>query len=181
MDLTERFRIGVITKTHGIKGEVTVFPTTDDSERFNYLENCYIKTKNEYKPVTVTDNKFFKNTVILKFDGIDSIEEAEKYIKCELYVDREDAVSLEEGEVYLADMIGMEVVLEDRSSLGTLKDYMETPAQLIFVVELSEEVKKNHGDKISEIMIPDVPEFIKEVDVETGRMTVKLLKGMLPE
>lgn len=175
--MVDRFRIGVITKTHGIKGEVSVFPTTDDNDRFNYLEKCYIIRGKEEKAVKVSGCKFFKNTVILKFDEINSIEEAEKYIKCELYVDREDAIEIDDGEYYLADMIGMEVVEEDGTVLGTLKDYLESPAHIIYVVELSDEKKASSGK--TEIMIPDVDEFIKDIDITGSKMTVKLLKGML--
>ena len=170
--MTDKFRVGVITKTHGIKGEVSVFPTTDDNDRFEYLEKCYIKTGNKYTEVKVFGCKYFKNTVILKFEGLDKIEDVEKYIRSEIYVDRDDALALEDGEYYLADLIGLDVYEENGNKLGKIKDYLETPVQIVYIIEQEEEGKKD-------IMIPDVPEFIKDINLEENKMTVKLLKGMI--
>ena len=88
-------RVGVITSTHGIRGEVKVFPTTDDPLRFKKLKKCVIDGKREQVAVTVSSVKFFKQFVILKFKEFDDINDIEKYTKCDLLVSREDAVKLE--------------------------------------------------------------------------------------
>ena len=96
----------------------------------------------------------------------------EKYIRSEIYVDRDDALALEDGEYYLADLIGLDVYEENGNKLGKIKDYLETPVQIVYIIEQEEEGKKD-------IMIPDVPEFIKDINLEENKMTVKLLKGMI--
>ena len=169
--MTDRFRIGVVTKTHGLKGEVAVFPTSDDLDRYSYLEKCYIKNGNSYREVTCNSCKYMKNTVVLGFDEISTIEEAEKIIKAEIYVDREDAVPLDDGEYYMADLIGFKAVLEDGSVVGTLDDYTETPAQTILIFKAADDGR--------EIMIPDVPEFVGDVDLDEKTIVIKPLKGML--
>ena len=163
------FRIGVITTPHGIKGEVKVFPTTDDLDRFDELEDCFLKIGNEYKAVTCTGVKYFKNMVILKFAEYNDMNAAETLRQCEVYVDREHAVPLEEGEYYLADVIGATVYDEDGNWIGKLKDYMETTVQTIFIIE------KEEG---GEMMVPAVPEFIKDVDVAAMKIVIHLIPGL---
>ena len=99
------FRVGVFANTHGIRGEIKVYPTTDDVNRFKSLKNVILETKRERIPLEVEGVKFFKNMVILKFKGIDNINDIEKYKGSDLLVSREDAVPLEEGEFYIADII----------------------------------------------------------------------------
>ena len=113
----DMFRIGVITSTHGLKGEVKVFPTTDDPARFKKLKKCFIRTKSGDVPVEKKSCKFFKNMVILSFSEFNDINEIEKYKGCELYVTREDAVPLEEDEFYIADVIDAEV-FEDNGKIS---------------------------------------------------------------
>ena len=92
--MEDMLRVGVITSTHGIRGEVKVFPTTDDPLRFKKLKKCVIDGKREQVAVTVSSVKFFKQFVILKFKEFDDINDIEKYTKCDLLVSREDAVKL---------------------------------------------------------------------------------------
>ena len=169
--MEDSFRIGIITKTHGIKGEVKVIPTSAEEGRFDILSDCFVLDKSG-KPVNlkVTGVKYFKNQVILKFDGYNTIEDVEKLLQSELYVSREDAVPLEEGEYYVADLLGAKVIDTDGNNIGTFKDYLETPANDVYIIETAEG---------KDIMIPAVDEFIKDVDAENGIMTVKLIKGML--
>ena len=98
--MEDMLRVGVITSTHGIKGEVKVFPTTDDPLRFKELKKCIIDGKREQVNVTVSSVKFFKQFVIVKFKEFDDINDIEKYTKCDLLVTREDAVKLEPGEYF---------------------------------------------------------------------------------
>ena len=163
-------QVGVITATHGIRGEVKVFPTTDDPERFLDLETVYLDTGREKKLLTISSVKFFKQFVILKFKGIDNINDIEKYKRCSLYVTREHAVPLEEDEYFIADMIGMEVCTEDGNIFGTLKDVIETGANDVYVIENAE-----HG----EVLVPAIKECIRSVDIEKEQMMIHLMDGLI--
>ena len=103
--MEDLLKVGVITTTHGVRGEVKVYPTTDEPERFLDLEYVLLDTGKELRRLDIKNVRFFKNLVILKFDGIDNINDIEKYKGCDLYVTRENAIPLEEGEVYLADIM----------------------------------------------------------------------------
>lgn len=167
------FRIGVITRAHGLKGEVKVFPTTDDVERFKKLKKCFIKTKSGDIQVEKKSCKFFKNMVILSFKEFDDINDIEKFKNCDLCVAREDAVPLDEDEYYISDVIGMNVVLEDGKIIGTLKDVLQTGANDVFVVSLADKSSQN------ELLIPVIKDCVIEMDYDNNKIVVRLMKGML--
>lgn len=169
MQNNDYLQVGVITQTHGIRGEVKVFPTTDDPARFKTLRNVVLDTGRSYLPLEIESVKFFKQFVILKFKGIDNINDIEKYKKSPLLVSREDAVDLEEDEYFMADMIGMNVVTEDGTPFGVLTDIMETGANDVYVVETEE-----HG----EVLLPAIKECILDVDIEAQKMTIHLMSGL---
>ncbi len=164
------FRIGVITSTHGLKGEVKVFPTTDDVGRFKKLKKCFIRTKDKDIEVEKNSCKFFKNMVILSFKEFNNINDIEKYKGCDLYVTRENAVPLNEDEFYISDIIGAEVYEENGNLLGQLSDVLKTGANDVFVVKLPDK---------KEVLIPVIKEFVPDMDIEAKKITVKLMKGML--
>ena len=163
------FRIGVITSTHGLKGEVKVFPTTDDVNRFKKLKKCILRTPKGDIEVEKRSCKFFKNMVILAFKEFNDINEIEKYKNCELFVSREDAMPLDEDEFYIADVIGMDVY-EDDTKLGVLEDVMQTGANDVFVVRLLDG---------KELLLPVIKQFVLDMDYDVRRVYVKLMKGML--
>ncbi|MCF2554347.1 ribosome maturation factor RimM [Faecalicatena contorta] len=163
-------QVGVITQTHGVRGEVKVFPTTDDPARFKKLKQVVLDTGKETLPLEVESVKFFKQFVILKFKGYDNINDVEKYKRCPLLVDRENAVPLGEDEYYIADMIGMEVVTEDDEIFGTLKDVIETGANDVYVID-----SEKHG----EVLVPAIRECILDVDIESHRMKIHLMAGLI--
>ena len=163
-------QVGVITQTHGVRGEVKVFPTTDVVNRFKKLKQVILDTGKETMPLEIQSVKFFKQFVILKFKGIDNINDIEKYKRCSLYVTREHAVALEEDEYFIADMIGMEVCTEDGNIFGTLKDVIETGANDVYVIENAE-----HG----EVLVPAIKECIRSVDIEKGQMMIHLMDGLI--
>ena len=98
--MEQLLQVGVITQTHGVHGEVKVFPTTDDPKRFLDLEYVFLDTGREKKKLFIQSVKFFKQFVILKFKGINNINDIEQYKRCPLLVDRENAVELEEDEYF---------------------------------------------------------------------------------
>ena len=136
--MEDRFQVGVITTTHGVRGEVKVFPTTDDVKRFKRLKKVILDTGKEEKILEVEGARFMKNLVLLKFKGYDSINDIEKYKGCSLYVTREDAVRLRKDEYFVADLIGMEVFLEDGSAFGKLTDVMTTGANDVYVITIAD-------------------------------------------
>ena len=133
--MEKQLQVGVISSTHGVRGEVKVFPTTDDVTRFRQLKKVYLDTGREMLPLEIQNVKFFKQFAILKFKGIDNINDIEKYRGKSLMIDREDAVDLDEDEYFIADMIGMKVCTEDGSEFGTLKDVMETGANDVYIID----------------------------------------------
>jgi 16S rRNA processing protein RimM len=150
---------------------VKVYPTTDDPEKFETLKTCYLKgAKGEMKPLTITGCSYFKGLVILGFEEIQTIDDAIPLRQKELYCDRENAVPLEEGEYYLADIIGCEVFDEDGNKLGVMEDYLETAAQDVY------KIRRDNG---KEFLVPAVDAFIKEVDVAGGRMVIHVIPGMI--
>ena len=162
-------QVGVISSTHGIRGEVKVFPTTDDPARFKKLKIVLLDTGKELTELEVQSVKFFKQFVILKFRGIDNINDIEIYKGKSLLVPREDAVELEENEYYIADLIGMEVVT-DEGEVGILRDVMETGANEVYIID-----SKEHG----EVLIPAIRDCILDVDVENRRMKIRLMDGLI--
>lgn len=171
MENMEQFlRVGVISSTHGIRGEVKVYPTTDDSERFLDLDEVILDTGREHKILEIEGVKFFKNQVILKFKGYDNINDIEKYLKKDLLVDREHAVELGENENFIADLIDMEVVTDEGKVLGTLTDVIETGANDVYAVKTPEG---------KEILLPAIRDCILDVNVDEKRMTVHVMEGLL--
>ena len=168
--MEKQLQVGVISSTHGVRGEVKVFPTTDDVTRFRQLKKVYLDTGREMLPLEIQNVKFFKQFAILKFKGIDNINDIEKYRGKSLMIDREDAVDLDEDEYFIADMIGMKVYTEDGSEFGTLKDVMETGANDVYIIDSLE-----HG----EVLIPAIRECILDVDMDKERMTIHLMEGLV--
>lgn len=163
-------RVGIITATHGIKGEVKVFPTTDDMGRFKQLKQVFLDTGKEYMELEITGVKFFKQWAILKFKGIDNINDVEKYKGHDLLVTRENAVELSEDEYFICDILDALVVTDEGEELGTLTDVMTTGANDVYVVT------RKDG---SEVLLPSIKECILEVDAENKRILVHLMPGLL--
>lgn len=168
--MDDLLQVGVITQTHGIRGEVKVFPTTDDVNRFKKLKETILDTGKEKITLEVEGVKFFKQFVILKFKGFDNINDIEKYKGKSLYVTRQNAVKLKKNEYFIADLIDIAVYNEDDTLLGTLTDVLETGANDVY------QIKTTDG---KEILIPAIKECILSVDIEGRKMVVHLLDGLI--
>lgn len=168
--MEDMLQVGVITATHGVRGEVKVFPTTDDPARFKKSQKVILDTGREKLSLEIQSVKFFKQFVILKFKGFDNINDVEKYKKCPLLVKREDAVPLDEDEYFIADMIGLRVMTEDGEEFGILDDVIETGANDVYVID-----SKEYG----EVLIPAIKECILEVDIKAGTMKIHLMDGLV--
>ena len=168
--MVEFLRVGTIASTHGIRGEVKVFPTTDDVKRFKKLKHCFLDTGKERIPLEVESVKFFKQFAILKFEHYDNINDVEKYKGKDLLVDRANAVKLQKDEYFIADLIGLKVVTDEGKDFGTLKDVLQTGANDVYVIE---------GTDGKEYLFPVIRECVLEVSLEKGIVTVHIMPGLL--
>ena len=170
MNRPDYLKVGIITSTHGVHGEVKVFPTTDDPKRFKKLKEVLLVLPKEERTLEIENVKFFKNMVILKFKGLDNLNDVEKFRQGTLHVDRANAVRLRKDEYFIADLIDMEVVDENEESLGLLTDVMETGANDVYVITMKDG---------RELLLPAIKQCVLKVDMENRRMTVHVLEGLL--
>ena len=159
--------IGQIVNTFGIKGMVKVKPFSDDIRRFDKLKNVYIKKNSIEKKYIIEEVKYHKQMVLIKFKGIDKIEEAELLKNSYILINREDEEPLEEGVYYIVDLLGLDVYTDENILLGNLEDIYNTGSNDIYVV------KDENG---KQILLPGIPDVIKEVDIENKKIIVHLLK-----
>ena len=165
-----RFQVGVITSTHGVRGEVKVYPTTDDPKRFKRLKEVILDTGKEQLILEIEGVKFFKQFVILKFKGFDNINDIEKYRQKSLYVTRANAVRLKKDEYFIADLLDLKVIDEDEKEIGVLKNVMETGANDVY------EITMNDG---RELLLPAIKQCVLDVNVEEGFIKVHIMDGLL--
>ena len=168
--MEDRLRVGVIASTHGVRGEVKVFPTTDDVNRFKKLKNVILDTGHEELTLTIESVKFFKNMAILKFKEFNNINEIEKYKGRDLLIRRDQAVSLGPDENFIGDLIGLSVVTDEGQAFGVLKDVLQTGANDVYVIE---------GAEGKEYLFPAIKQCILKVDLEAGKVIVHILDGLL--
>ena len=165
--MEQMFTIGKIVNTHGVKGEVRVLPSTDDVKRFGKLKEVKVenRTMTTYEIETV---RYHKNFVLLKFKGIDTMNEAELLKNSLFKLDRKDALPLKKDEYYQCDLYGLRVVTDTGRDLGKLTDILMTGSNDVYVVRNEEK----------EILIPAIKQCILKVDLEAGEMLVHLLEGL---
>lgn len=164
-------RVGVISSTHGVRGEVKVYPTTDDANRFKKLKTVILdKGRGEQMTLTIESVKFFKNMVILKFKEFNDINEIEKYKGRDLLIRREQAVKLGKDENFIVDLIGLKVVTDEGQDFGVMKDVLQTGANDVYVIE---------GKDGKEYLFPAIKQCILDVDLEAQVMMVHILDGLL--
>lgn len=168
--MEETLRVGVISSTHGVRGEVKVYPTTDDANRFKKLKTIILDTGREQMTLNIESVKFFKNMVILKFKEFNDIDEIEKYKGKDLLVKRDQAVKLAPNENFIVDLIGLKVVTDEGEEFGILKDVLQTGANDVYVIETAE--GKEH-------LFPAIPQCILNVDLDEQVVTVHVLEGLL--
>lgn len=129
----DRIVIGKIFAAHGIKGEVKVFPLTDDVKRFKRLKRCFIKDE-VYDVLSSKDNK---KHIILNLKGIDDRNEAELLKNMFIEVNRKDSVELKEGEYFIEDLKGLDVFDENNNKIGVMKDVLTNAAVDIYVIDMN--------------------------------------------
>ncbi|MCC8141760.1 MAG: ribosome maturation factor RimM [Lachnospiraceae bacterium] len=167
--MEDRFQVGVISSPHGVAGEVKVYPTTDDIRRFKDLRQVILDDGKAERELTVVQARISKQMAILKFEEFTNRDEVEPLRGKSLYVTRENAVKLDKGEYFIADLIGLRVVSTDGEELGTLQDVMLTGANDVYVIASPD------GE---ELLLPAIRDCIRGIDMEQGVITVYLMPGL---
>ncbi len=162
--------IGQIVNTFGIKGMVKVKPFTDDIRRFDELKTVYVEKDGKQTEYEVEEVKYHKDMVLIKFKGIDKVEQAEMLRNSYLTVSRDSVEKLEEGRYYIVDLLGLEVYTDEQILLGTLEDIFNTGSNDIYVV------KDKQG---KQILLPAIQDVIKQIDIENKKIIVHLLPGLI--
>ncbi len=165
----ELLEVGKIVNTHGLRGEVKAVPWTDYPEVFEDIEYVYVKRGEEEKELKINNVRYQKSNLILKIDGIDDIDEAQKYKNLIMYAPREMLGPLPEGVHYIADLIGLEVVTDDGRSVGTIEDVFNTGSNDIY--DIKREGKKN-------MLLPVIDEVVLDVDTDAKKVTVHMIDGL---
>jgi len=168
--LDDVFQIGKIVNTQGLKGEVRVFPTTDEVRRFDALQTIVLRGKNGLQEIRVERVRYQKNLVIIKLAGIDDISQAELLRGSEIVVPRAEALPLDADEYYFKDILGMAVVTSGGEALGNLDDILTTGANDVYVVR--------NAETGEEILIPAIKQCVLRVDADAKVITVSLLEGL---
>ena len=157
---------GKITSTHGIRGEVKIYPYTDDVDNILNLKKIYIDSIG-YKLNSI---RFHKNMFIAKLMGINTVEEAETFRNKLVQREINENEELEEDTYYIKDLIGLDVYLEDNSLFGKIKDVFQTGANDVYVIQTV-------GEK--EVLIPAIKSVVKDVDIASGKMVIELMEGLI--
>lgn len=161
--------VGKIVNTHGLRGEVKVITWTDCPEVFEDIEYVYIKRRGEEKKLTLSGVKYQKNNIIVKFNEINSIEEAEGYKNSVLLAEREMLGPLPEGVYYIADLIGCTVYDETTGEIGKVSDVFNTGANDIYEI-------KREGKRA--VLVPVIDGVIKKVDIKNKRIDISMPEGL---
>ena len=168
--MDDLLQIGALTKTHGVHGEIKVFPMTDDISRFKKLKEAIIDTGKELVKVECEGAKFFKGFAILKFKGFDTIESIEKYCGKGLFVTRANAVKLKKDEFFICDIIGLSVYDEEDNKIGKVTDVIQTGANDVYEIAL---------DDGRSFLLPAIKECVLKIDMDARLMKIHILEGLL--
>lgn len=161
--------VGVVTTAHGVHGEVKVFPTTDDVQRFKKAKELTLDLKSGKKRVKVTGVKFFKQFVILKLEGYDTMDDALTLKNVSLLVTRDEAIKLKDNEYFITDLYGLKVYDEESNLIGELTEVYRTGANDVYEIKRKDE---------STVLIPAIKECVKIVDLQNGTMTIHVMDGL---
>ena len=163
-------QVGVISSTHGVHGEVKVFPTTDDAKRFEHLKEVILRQNDQDRILHIRSIKYFKQFVILGFNEFHTLNEVEALRGCSLLVERKNAVSLDKDEYYIADLLDIEVIDEQKNLHGKITDVLKTGANDVYQIQL---------DDGRELLLPAIADCIIQVDIEGRKMVIQILEGLL--
>lgn len=164
--------IGRVARPHGVRGELRIEATTDDPSRFGALEFVLLgRNADKLERFDVRAARMHHNQVLLQLEGVDSREAAGRLRSLTVFVPIEEAIPLDEGEFFIFQLYGMQVVSDSGEPLGTIEDVIQTSANDVFVVR---------GDAYGEILLPDTEEVVLSIDGDQRVVTVRLIPGLLP-
>lgn len=167
--MNKYLELGQIVNVKGLKGEVKVNSFTDDNTKFERIPKVFLKRKENLTEYEIEKVGYAKNQVIIKFKGINTVEEAETLRNSYIVVDREIFGELPEGVYYIADLIGLDVYTESNEYLGKVDDIFSTGSNDVYVVK--DELGKQK-------LLPGIDEVIKQIDLESGKIIVNLIEGL---
>lgn len=168
----ERIAIGKIVSPHGIKGEIKVFPWTDNPERFRQLTEVWIVHGETLRKIHITGARQQRNGLILAARELQTADQAEAVRNWTIEIEKEDLPVLPEGSFYIFDLIGLQVSTLSGEELGLVADVLQTGANDVYVV-------KNPQGK--EVLIPALKSVVVEVDFARRKMVVNPLPGLLTD
>lgn len=164
------YNVGKIVNTHGIRGDVRVMPTTDFvAERFAKGQDLYLQQAGEPLKLTVESARQHKGFILVKFVGYDNINDVQAFRDHELMVSGKDQQSLEDGQYYYHQIIGLSVKTVDGEELGTIKEILSPGANDVWVVQ---------RDGKKDLLLPVIDDVVKDVDLDAGEVTVELMEGL---
>lgn len=164
----ESILVGKIVNTHGIKGEVKVYPYTDDIINLSKIKEVFFDEKLSDKH-KVKSCKIQKNMLIMSYENINVVEEAEKLRDTNIYIIKEDISNLEDT-YYIEDLIGMDVIDENEQVIGTISYVFNTGANDVYEIKTLDN---------KEIYIPAIKDVIKKVDLKSKKMYIEMMDGLL--
>ena len=167
-----RLKVGKIVNTHSLKGEVKVISSTDfEEERFKKGSKLLITRGNQLiSEVVVQSYRNHKNFLLVKFEGIDSVEEAEKFKNLQIKIDSDEVGELEENEFYFHQIIGCEVFDENDKNLGEIIDILTPGANDVWVIK---------GENGKEILIPYIEDVVKKIDITSKKVNIEVMEGLI--
>lgn len=165
------FKVGTIVNTHGIRGEVKILAITDFAdERFKKGAELQVETKDGYVPFKVQSSRLHKNMWLVLFEGVNNINDIEKYKTYDVYVYGDARETLGDDEYYYDEIIDSRVFDLDGNDIGVVSEIMTTGANDVWVVQ-------RPGQK--DALIPMIDDVVKNVDVDNKRITIDALEGLL--
>ena len=167
--MNKYLELGQIVNTRGLRGEVKVNSYSEDPNRFEKIKNVILKLKGQEKEYEIEKVSYTKNQVVLKFKNVNTIEEAEKLRNAIILIDRNKLGTLPEDVYYIADLIGLEVYTDSNEYLGKVDDIFNTKSNDVYVVK--DDLGRNK-------LLPGIPEVIKEISLESGKIIVHLIEGL---
>ncbi|MCF6466400.1 16S rRNA processing protein RimM [Clostridium sp. Cult2] len=165
----EYIKVGWITNTHGIKGELKIYPLTDYINRFNSLKTVYLG-ENKRK-VEIEKVKYHKELVILKFKEFCSINEVLTFKENYIYIDEEDRVDLPENHFFIYEIIDCQVFDVKGAKIGRVTDVIQFASNDVYVIK--------NLEKNKEYLIPAVKEFFVDIDVANKKIVINPIEGMI--
>lgn len=164
--MKKSFNIGKIVNTHGVKGEVKIYPYTDDINKFVDFDHLYV----EEQKIQIDSVRIHKNMALVKFKGYSDMDQVLPLMNKNVFIDRDEVDDGGDGH-YIVDLIGCKIFDEDGLLIGELVDVLQNTSQDLYQIK--------RADNGSDFYLPVVDEFVKDIDLESRKITVHLIEGLM--